>query len=109
MNSIPQNARSEHILRLHPGALTPERIVDQVADHIQSQYEGRVIALVVHDLAAVVPAAGESTVMALVADVWAQAQQHVRAADTTWTHISWFVGDAIARFAEKLRPQMAGC
>ncbi|MFI9788491.1 hypothetical protein ACIHEI_34005 [Kitasatospora sp. NPDC051984] len=76
---------------------------------LQSQFEGKVLALVIHDLAAVAPTAGESAVNALVAEVWKQAEKHFQKANTTWTHLSWFVQNAIAQFIDGLRPQTAGC
>ncbi|MEU4118920.1 hypothetical protein AB0F71_31060 [Kitasatospora sp. NPDC028055] len=76
---------------------------------LQEQYEGRVLSLVIHDLAAVAPTASESIVMELVADVWRQAEEHLaKAGRTGWAHISWFVQNAIARFVGG-QPQMAGC
>ncbi|WP_043478293.1 hypothetical protein [Kitasatospora sp. MBT66] len=114
MNSISQKTQSEHILRLYPGQLTSDGIVDQVGEYrsaiLQEQYEGRVLSLVIHDLAAVAPAAGESIVMELVADVWRQAEEHLaKASRTGWAHISWFVQNAVTEFIDGLRPQMAGC
>ncbi|GAA2780766.1 hypothetical protein ACFQ0M_49085 [Kitasatospora aburaviensis] len=124
MNSI------SHVLKLHPQRLTAADIVDQIASHhlearpavvadspdtgeygagLQDQYEARVLALVAHDLAVVAPAAGQSAVNALVANVWEQAEKHVEKANTTWTHLSWFVQNAITQFIEGIRPQMAGC
>jgi len=104
MNSIPQNARSQHVLRLHPGSLTPDHIVDQVAGHIQSQYEARVIALAVQELGIVAPALGESAVMEIVTNVWEQAKRHeADGARTSWPHLSWFVQQAVANRREGLR------
>ncbi|MFF2751739.1 hypothetical protein ACFVVA_40155 [Kitasatospora sp. NPDC058048] len=75
---------------------------------LEDQYESRVLSLVVHDLAMIAPAAGETTVMKLVADVWRQAEEHLaKAGRTGWAHISWFVQNAIATRAAGL--QMAGC
>ncbi|MFB7668334.1 hypothetical protein ACFC1R_31185 [Kitasatospora sp. NPDC056138] len=124
MNSI------SHVLKLHPQRLTAADIVDQVASHhlegrpavvadspntdeygvvLQDQYEDQVIALVIRDLTSANPAASVGAVNAVVAKVWEQAAEHVEWAATTWTHISWFVQNAVTEFIEGLRPQMAGC
>ncbi|MFE2728381.1 hypothetical protein [Kitasatospora sp. NPDC059327] len=69
---------------------------------LQDQYEGRVLSLVIHDLASVAPAAGEGTVMEIVADVWRQAEEHLaRAGRTGWAHLSWFVQNTVAAFARR--------
>ncbi|MEU8927510.1 hypothetical protein AB0D10_42505 [Kitasatospora sp. NPDC048545] len=80
-----------------------------IAD-LQSQYEGKVLALVVRDLAPVDPKAGEGIVMELVTRVWEMAERHAATAGrTTWSHLSWFVQNAVTEFIDGLRPQMAGC
>ncbi|MEU3564587.1 hypothetical protein [Kitasatospora sp. NPDC006786] len=101
-------------LMLHPQALSAYSIVDAIAAHrsapLQIQYEGRVRSLIARDLAAVAPTADETTVSALVADVWRQAEEHLaKAGRTGWAHLSWFVQNAIARLVSGARPQMAGC
>lgn len=120
MNSMP------HDIQIHPQGLSAADIVDQLAKHrgasgagdqqgdeygagLQEQYEGRVLALVVRDLATAAPAASETVVMELVAQVWEQVEGHFEKASTTWAHVSWFVQNTIARFVAGLRPQMAGC
>ena len=118
-----------HVLRLRPQRMDVAEIVEQVASHnaekanlddlnrrytiepsaiLQGQYEGRVLSLVIHELATVAPAAGESIVMELVADVWRQAEEHLaKAGRTGWAHISWFVQNTIPPFARQ--QLMAGC
>ncbi|MFD5565885.1 hypothetical protein [Kitasatospora griseola] len=101
-------------LTLHPQDLTAHTIVDAIATHrsapLQEQYEGAVLSLVVHDLATAAPAAGETAVMTIVTEVWDQAEQHAKSAITTsWAHLSWFVQNAVQRFAAGLLPQTAGC
>ncbi|MFF2123547.1 hypothetical protein ACFVXH_40085 [Kitasatospora sp. NPDC058184] len=123
MNSI------SHTLRLRPQGMASLEIVNKVAGHraegssastglvdgdeygagLQGQYEEQVVALVIRDLTAADPAATVGAVNAVVAQVWAQAAEHVRRAGTTWTHISWFVQNAITEFVGGARPQMAGC
>ncbi|MFE3875450.1 hypothetical protein ACFXPX_13740 [Kitasatospora sp. NPDC059146] len=89
---------------------TAPTINHQLIMGLEGQYEAKVFALVIHDLATVAPAAGESVVMKLVADVWQQAEKHVKTANTTWTHISWFIQDAISRFVQPAaKPQTVGC
>ncbi|MGW3185468.1 hypothetical protein ACWDD9_39980 [Kitasatospora sp. NPDC001119] len=101
-------------LTLHPQQLSAHGIVDALATHrsapLQIQYEDRVRSLIARDLAAIAPTADETTVSALVADVWRQAEEHLaRAGHTGWAHLSWFVQNAIARLLGGARPQMAGC
>jgi hypothetical protein len=100
-------------LTLHPPDLTAHAIVDNIATHrsapLQEQYEGAVLSLVVSDLASVAQAADETAVMAIVADVWRQAEQHAKSARTSWAHLSWFVQAAVTRFVSGLLPQTAGC
>ncbi|OKI95070.1 hypothetical protein [Kitasatospora sp. CB01950] len=75
-----------------------------IAD-LQSQYEGKVLALVVRDLAPVDPKAGEGIVMELVTRVWGMAERHAATAGrTTWAHLSWFAHHVVAN-----RQQTAGC
>ncbi|WP_033252888.1 hypothetical protein [Kitasatospora phosalacinea] len=76
---------------------------------LQEQFEGRVLALVVRDLSVVAPAADETAVMTIVAQVWKQAEQHAKTARTSWAHLSWFVQDAVSTFVNGLLPQTAGC
>ncbi|MFI9332638.1 hypothetical protein ACIGZJ_34535 [Kitasatospora sp. NPDC052868] len=100
-------------LTLHPQALSVQSMVDALTAHrsapLQVQYEDQVIALVIRDLTSADPAASVGAVNAVVAEVWKQAAEHVEKAATTWTHISWFVQNAVTEFIEGLRPQMAGC
>ncbi|MFI6158180.1 hypothetical protein ACIBCA_36450 [Kitasatospora sp. NPDC051170] len=116
-----------HVLKLHPQRMTATDIVDRVASHdfdlldtsevsavesaieLQGQYEEQVIALVIRDLTSADPAATVWAVNTVVAQVWKQAAEHVEKAATTWTHISWFVQNAVTEFIDGLRPQMAGC
>ncbi|MFF2549076.1 hypothetical protein ACFVUY_41845 [Kitasatospora sp. NPDC058063] len=110
--------RTEELLREEPAGLltsvastatTPETTAGLAT--LEDQYEGRVLSLVIHDLAMIAPAAGERTVMKLVADVWRQANEHLTTVGrTSWAHISWFVQDTISRFVHPVgQPQMAGC
>ncbi|MBD0671623.1 hypothetical protein [Streptomyces sp. CBMA156] len=106
--------RTGATLTLHPQQLSARSIVDALADHrsapLQIQYEGRVRSLIARDLAAVAPAADETTVSALVADVWRQAEEHLaKAGRTGWAHLSWFVQNAITRLVGGAQPQMARC
>ncbi|MGW4805853.1 hypothetical protein [Kitasatospora sp. NPDC004272] len=100
-------------LTLRPQDLTAHTIVDTIATHrsapLQEQYEGAVLSLVVSDLASAAPAADETAVKAIVADVWSQAEQHAKSARTSWAHLSWFVQAAVTRFVSGLLPQTAGC
>ncbi|MGA5823537.1 hypothetical protein ACPC54_37440 [Kitasatospora sp. NPDC094028] len=92
------------------GRSTTPTINHQLITGLEGHYEAKVLALVIHDLATVAPAAGESVVMKLVAEVWEQAADHIeKTTNTTWTHLSWFVQNAVAEFINGLRPQMAGC
>ncbi len=72
---------------------------------LQGQYDGEVLALVVRDLEPVDPKAGEGAVSTVVAEVWKQAEEHLKSGRTGWAHLSWFVQSAIAQFAA----QTAGC
>ncbi|MFJ4799142.1 hypothetical protein [Kitasatospora purpeofusca] len=101
-----QNRATGATLTLRPQELSAHNIVDTLAKHrsapLQEQYEGRVLSLVIHDLASVAPAASEGLVKELVADVWRQAEEHLaKAGRTGWAHISWFVQNAIATFARR--------
>ncbi|MFF1908254.1 hypothetical protein [Kitasatospora sp. NPDC058218] len=92
----------------HRAAQAETTLASHHSTPLQEQYEGRVLSLVIRDLASVAPAAGEGTVMEIVADVWCQAEEHLaRAGRTGWAHISWFVQNATASFAR--RQPMAGC
>ncbi|MFJ7280297.1 hypothetical protein [Kitasatospora sp. NPDC098663] len=82
---------------------------DEYCTGLQDQYEDQVIALVIRDLTSADPAASVGAVNTVVAEVWRQAAGHVEKAATTWTHISWFVQNAVTEFINGLRPQMAGC
>ncbi|MQS17872.1 hypothetical protein F7Q99_38225 [Streptomyces kaniharaensis] len=94
----------------HEGQNTAPTINHQLITGLEGQYEAKVLALVIRDLSTVAPAAGESVVMKLVAEVWKQAADHIEKAATTWTHISWFIQDAISRFVQPAaQPQTAGC
>ncbi|MGW2547047.1 hypothetical protein ACWC5I_40785 [Kitasatospora sp. NPDC001574] len=74
---------------------------------LQDQYEGRVLATVIQDLATADPRAGEGVVMELVTRVWELAERHAATAGrTTWAHISWFVHQVVTT---RTAQQMAGC
>ncbi|MFJ1708714.1 hypothetical protein [Kitasatospora sp. NPDC088346] len=83
-----------------PSTTPAEQLTPQV------QYEGRVLSLVVRDLAAVEPKAGESVVMTLVAKVWELAERHASYTSTRWEHLSWFAHHVVASRAAQ---QMTGC
>ncbi|MGW7582758.1 hypothetical protein ACWGLI_16675 [Kitasatospora sp. NPDC054769] len=90
-----------------PSVPVAKKQADRSIAGLQDQYDGKVLALVVRDLAPVDPKAGEGTVMELVTKVWELAERHAATAGrTTWAHLSWFAHHVVAT---RTTEQMAGC